>query len=318
MEKDVKRSVMLGALVAGGVLLFTISIFIIGSRESIFNNSVTIYSTFKDISGIRKGDYVRYAGVKVGVVNGVKIVNDTTVRIKLSLDLGMLNIIRKNAIVSISSDGLMGSKMVKIKMRNNFNKSINYIADGDTLASVNPMDMDAITKKFLSLGNDAETVMQDFSQISDHIKNGEGVLGMLIEDTSAASRLKHILNEVSLTSDKSVQISRHLLDITNSLEHGEGAASMLLNDTSMKGELKQIIDYLNVSSRYMDQITTDISGIMNNKKSTGQDSVFANDIRRSIDNIKEGTEKFNENMDALQHNILLRHYFKKHKKELHN
>src|SRR6185437_13573084 len=261
MEKEIKKSVMLGVLVAGGVLLFTISIFIIGSRKSLFSKSITIYATFKDIGGLRKGDYVRYAGVKVGVVKEIQIVNDTTVQIGLSLDPDIQHIIRNNALIAISSDGLMGNKMVKIKARKSVNRQANYIKDGDTLTSVPPLDMDALTKKFLSLGNDAETVMQDFSQISEHVKNGDGVLGMLIEDSSASNRLKHILNEVDQTSDKSVMISQHLVDITNELEHGDGAASMLLNDTSMKGELKHIVDYLTQSSHYMEQITSDISDI---------------------------------------------------------
>ena len=316
MDKDTKKKTLLGALILGGLLLFTLSIFLIGSRQNMFSHTITISSTFKDVNGLRKGDYVSYAGVKVGVVSKMKIINDTTVLINLDLQPEMAKVIRKSALVYISSDGLMGNKLVKIKARSS-GKHSQYISENDTLGAVNPFDMDAITKKVLAIGNDAETITENFSLMSEKVKNGSGILGTLLADTSASDNLKNILSEFSATSDKSVTISQHLLDITNSLEHGESTASVLLNDTTMGSELKQIIDYLTVSSRYMEKITTDVSDIMNssaNKKGTGQDSVFVNDIRNSITNIKQGTQKFNENMEALQHNILLRRYFKKHKK----
>jgi phospholipid/cholesterol/gamma-HCH transport system substrate-binding protein len=34
-----------------------------------------------------------------------------------------------------------------------------------------------------------------------------------------------------------------------------------------------------------------------------------------LKNVEEGTEKFNEDMEALQHNFLLRRYFRKQRKD---
>jgi phospholipid/cholesterol/gamma-HCH transport system substrate-binding protein len=37
-------------------------------------------------------------------------------------------------------------------------------------------------------------------------------------------------------------------------------------------------------------------------------------MKQSVRNLREATEKLDANMEALKHNFLLRHYFKKHPK----
>jgi len=41
------------------------------------------------------------------------------------------------------------------------------------------------------------------------------------------------------------------------------------------------------------------------------DTTLVNDIKSTINNINEGTEKFDQNMEALKHNFLTRGYFRK-------
>jgi len=45
------------------------------------------------------------------------------------------------------------------------------------------------------------------------------------------------------------------------------------------------------------------------------DTVLANQLMSTMKNIEEGTEKFNENMEALKHNFLTRGYFRKLERE---
>ena len=46
-----------------------------------------------------------------------------------------------------------------------------------------------------------------------------------------------------------------------------------------------------------------------------KDTTLVNTLKSSLHNIEEGTQKFNENMEALKHNFLTRRYFKKMEKE---
>ena len=46
-----------------------------------------------------------------------------------------------------------------------------------------------------------------------------------------------------------------------------------------------------------------------------RDSAFAKNLRMSMDNVRKGTDGFNQNMEALKHNFLLRGYFKRLEKQ---
>ena len=52
----------------------------------------------------------------------------------------------------------------------------------------------------------------------------------------------------------------------------------------------------------------DGKGVLNK---VATDTILANQLMKTMKNIEEGTEKFNENMEALKHNFLTRGYFRK-------
>jgi phospholipid/cholesterol/gamma-HCH transport system substrate-binding protein len=65
-------------------------------------------------------------------------------------------------------------------------------------------------------------------------------------------------------------------------------------------------------------ITGDLAAVMGNlrrgKGTIGKlfmDTVFADNLDRTIVNVKQGTKGFKQNMDAAQHSFLLRGFFKK-------
>ncbi|MBO6632869.1 MAG: hypothetical protein JJ936_15195 [Psychroserpens sp.] len=70
---------------------------------------------------------------------------------------------------------------------------------------------------------------------------------------------------------------------------------------------------LESSSREIETVLDNVNGIMNDiKTSEGaynyivKDTALVNSLRSTLDNINEGTAKFNENMEALKHNFLFR------------
>ena len=46
-----------------------------------------------------------------------------------------------------------------------------------------------------------------------------------------------------------------------------------------------------------------------------KDSMMVIKLNASLDNIQKGTDGFNQNMEALKHNFLLRGYFRKQEKQ---
>ena len=106
---------------------------------------------------------------------------------------------------------------------------------------------------------------------------------------------------------------------------GSGQQEIGNNDTIMCGSgssMEEIMAQVKITAENAATITGNLAAITDNiregKGTIGKlfmDSVMAQNIDRTIVNVKQGAGGFKENMDAVQHNFLLKGYFKKKQKE---
>src|SRR5476651_133527 len=111
---DSKRAVIVGIFIALGIVIFVVGIFTLGSNQKSFGGGLTINSVFDDVSGLKKGGGVWFSGVKVGTITNIKFIGISQVAVKMNIDKSTQEYIHRNASVRISSDGLIGNKIVTI------------------------------------------------------------------------------------------------------------------------------------------------------------------------------------------------------------
>src|SRR5690606_41008169 len=87
-------------------------------------------------------------------------------------------------------------------------------------------------------------------------------------------------------------------------------------------KVRRIISNLEISSIEIQSVITNLNETITNLKEgegavnyLSNDPDFVKQIEESLRNIHEGTEKFDDNMEALKHNFLTRGYFRKLEKE---
>jgi len=114
MERTTLEKLRLGIFVILGTALLVVASYLIGNRQNLFGNTFTINAVFKNVNGLQKGNNVRYAGINIGTVNKIEMENDTTIKVGMIIQENMLNHIKKDAIATIGSDGLVGSMIVNI------------------------------------------------------------------------------------------------------------------------------------------------------------------------------------------------------------
>ena len=85
MKNTRKSNLRLGLFVGVGLILFILGIYYIGSQGSMFSRNIMLSGVFKDISGVKIGNDVRFSGINIGTVSRVEIINDSLVRIDLSI-----------------------------------------------------------------------------------------------------------------------------------------------------------------------------------------------------------------------------------------
>ena len=114
MKTSNSQKLRLGLFVLIGTILFITGVYLIGQRENMFKKTFTISAYFQNVNGLQKGNNVRYSGIDIGTVKAITMVNDSTIKVELSIEEKIISHIKKNAIATIGSDGLVGNMIVNI------------------------------------------------------------------------------------------------------------------------------------------------------------------------------------------------------------
>lgn len=319
MKKSAPEKIKLGIFVVIGTLLLISAFYFIGNRQNLFTQNIRIYSYFRNVNGLQTGNNVRYSGINVGTVSKTDILSDTLIRVEMLIEEKMNKFIRKNAVATIGSDGLVGSMIVNIIPAEG---TAETIASGDIIQSYSKIGMNDMLTTLNVTNENAALLTSDLLKITSNINQGKGTLGMLISDSTLAKDLKQTLLELKKTSVGASKAMESVNEMIASVNFSESVAGLLLSDTLSVAKMKNILSNLEQSSREITQVTENLNALFSDIKDgqgtlhyLTQDPTAVRDIDSTLQNIKAGTARFNENMEALKHNLLLRGYFKKLERE---
>lgn len=197
MRTTSAQKIKIGLFVLVGLVIVFLGIFLIGNQKSMFSSTFSVYGIFKNVNGLMIGNNVRFAGINVGVVEGINIVTDSSVRVDLTINSNVRKFIKKDSKVSIGSDGLMGDKLVVISPGGATSKV--QVEAGDKLAAVNPLDIDKVINKLIKVADNAAALTGDLSQIVSDINHGKGSIGKLLKNDRIARDLASTVSSAKAT-----------------------------------------------------------------------------------------------------------------------
>src|ERR1700743_3637149 len=140
MKTTSGQKIKIGVFAMAGLVVLVLAIFLIGNKKSLFSSTFNVHGMFKNVNGLQVGNNARFAGINVGVVDDIQIMTDSSVKVTLTLNDDVKKFIKKDAKLSIGSDGLMGDKLVVIAPGGGTSNS--EVTGGEKLAVVNPADGD--------------------------------------------------------------------------------------------------------------------------------------------------------------------------------
>lgn len=316
MKKTASQKTRLGIFVIISTILFVVAVYMIGQGKDMFKKTFTISAYFQNVNGLQNGNNVRYSGIDIGTVRAINMINDSTIKIDMSIDEKIIKHIKKDAIATIGSDGLVGNMIVNIVPGKG---TATIIENGDIIESFSKIGADDILST-LSVGSEnAALLTVDLLKITTEMLEGEGTIGLLLNDTIMAQDLKQSVYNLKTASRGATKAINELTDIISLLKtNDDSVLGMVLNDSISGKQLKSIVNNLETSSNEINSILNNINTVVNDLNSSEgaynyivRDTTLVNDLKSTIKNINEGTEKFNENMEALKHNFLTRGYFRK-------
>jgi len=318
MAAQNSRNIRLGIFVIVGTTLLITALYIIGSKQNLFGSTFKISARFNDVNGLMKGNNVRFAGINVGTVESVDIITDTSVNVIMIIENDAQKFIKKNALASVGTDGLMGNKLVNI---NSVNAPSPDVEENDILQSLKPVEMDQMIRTLDVTNENIKVISTNLRNITDKI-NSKNSLWNLLMDTVVAENIKTAVVNIKLMSNQGLYITGDLKGITDGIKKGKGSIGALVTDTAISSNIKQTIVKLQRVSDTAAIITGDISHIVRKlnqgKGSAGvllNDTTLIHNLNKSVKSIDKGAGTLNEDLEALKHTWPLKKYFKKQAKK---
>ncbi|HJY64709.1 MAG TPA: MlaD family protein [Ignavibacteria bacterium] len=297
MEPKNNKKIAVALFIISGFALFTVAIFIIGSKENLFTPTFLLKSEFTTVSGLKNGSSVRFNGISIGKVDAVDILSTDKVMVTMSLERSVQKYIKVDARATVSSEGLIGNKVIEISPGSQTAPSVQ---DNQVIVSVKPIEVQDIMLDLKTSTEHASNITKDLQEITNKVNTGQGTLGQLLNNdtlyrsvdgtfknfATSSGQLNEIFGKVGITAEQ----------ITNDIKRLSSQVNGITEDVG------EIVDKMNSSESVVGTVLTD--------------TAFANNIKSLIKNadmttknLENGSFSFSQNMEALKHNFFFKGYF---------
>ncbi|MCZ2460336.1 MAG: MlaD family protein [Chitinophagales bacterium] len=318
MSKKLSSNIKLGIFVLSGLVFLILLLYMIGKNQNIFGSSFELKAEFRNVQGLRAGDNIRYSGIQAGTVKKINMLNDTTIEVVMLIDQKMKKYIRKTAVASIGTDGLMGNKLVNITPAEAYGEPV---SDGDMIRSGKAFDIGEMLQTLSNTNDDVAEIASQLKKTVERINNSTAAWKIL-NDESLPQNIRSSVEQVRSATGKANEMVSTLNELIADVKSGKGSLGAILTDSSLVKNLNEAIlkirsvgedaDSLSAElSRMTQQIHTEVTDGKGPVTALLKDPAMTQNIKESLDNIQKGTDGFNDIMNAIKKSFLFRGYFKK-------
>ena len=221
----------LGMFMIVGLSLFVIGIYYIGKNKNMFGSTFAVNTKFRNVSGLKVGNNVRFSGINIGTVDRIEFLSDSAVAVHLIIKEDVQQYLKTDAIASIGSDGLMGDKVLTISPGT---ASHQILKDNASIASIKAVDMEDIMKSVKMSVDNAVIITNQLALFSVKFNNKDGALSKLMTDATFANSLTKTLTNLE-TSSYEFSV------FTKKMNSSKGVLSKLVTDEKLGNSVDSTI-----------------------------------------------------------------------------
>jgi phospholipid/cholesterol/gamma-HCH transport system substrate-binding protein len=319
------KPVIVGIFILLGILILVAAIFTLGGQKKTFVKSFTIHAVFDDVSGLLKGGNIWFSGVKVGTVKKISFYGKSQVQVTMSIENDAESYIHKDAKAKIGTDGLIGNKIIIIY---GGDSTLPQVEKNDFLSVEKALTTDDMLATLQANNKNLLHITNDFKSISKKIDSGNGTLATLLNDPSMAKKLNSSVDNLQATvanfkavSASSKNVLASLQDFSGKLNKPGNSMNELVTDTVIFKNIKGTLAQLQQASKEVNQFTVNLKNTsekLNQKDNMAgvllNDPAAASSVKITLQNLEAASHKLDEDLEALQHNFLLKGFFRKKEK----
>ncbi len=314
-----RRAIIVGIFIFLALAIFIWTVLTLGSQKSTFGKSIMVKTFFQNVNGLQKGNNIWFSGVKVGTIENVALIGNGKVEVDMNIGEKSVPYIHKNAKAKLSSDGLIGNKIIEIY---GGTSQAPVISSGDVLNNEELLSTDQMMSTLSKNNDNLLAITDNLKIISSKMAEGQGSVGKLLNDETFADELTKTIVTLKNASVNLQQLSANVSHYTARLNDSGTLANDLVSDTvifsklrSTVSQLQQVADKSNdVISSLQGAANTVNQGLKNPNTPAGMflgDEKTASGLKATMQNLQSASVKLNDDLEAVQHNFLLRGFFRK-------
>ncbi|HAH38859.1 MAG TPA: MCE family protein [Algoriphagus sp.] len=315
MRGENKRSVIVGIFVFLGIAILVAGVLTLGGQQKKFVKAIHLKAVFDDIGGLQTGNNIWFSGVKIGTVRKINFYGDSQVEIEMNVEKSVAEFIRKDSKATISSDGLIGNKIIVIYGGTTLAPPVE---DGDRLEAVMPLDTDKMMETLQENNKNLVDITNDLKLLTGKLANGEGIVGAVMTDSVLADNFRSILNNLNRASINSNKMLTDLTKFSSKLNAEGSLFNDLATDTTMVTDLKATLESFRSSANNTEALTAKLNEISakldDPNNSLGlllNDPEFAQTLKSTLENTDSATYNLNRGLEALEYTWPFRKGFKR-------
>jgi phospholipid/cholesterol/gamma-HCH transport system substrate-binding protein len=317
-----KQAITVGFFITIGIVILIVGIFTLGGQKKTFAASLPVTAIFNNVNGLQKGNNVWFSGVKIGTVKTIEFYGNSQVKVTLNIDRKAHEFIRKDAKAKISAEGLIGNKLVVLY---GGTEQAGGIEGGENLQVEEALSSEELLGTLQTNNKNLLAITTDFKTLSKKLVNGEGTLGALISNEAlykdmqaTIAKLNNTVANLQVAVRNSEKLTGNVAEYTASLNTPGTLAGDLVTDTVIMTNLRTSVEQINLATAQTNAFVHSLrnagdkldegnnaAGILLNDEKVGDE------LRNTLENLNSSSRKLDENLEALQHNFLLRGYFRK-------
>ena len=280
-QKQLKWSQLkVGLTVVVSAILLAVLIILMSGGGGPFTSKVALKSYFPDAGGLRQGAPVRLAGVEIGNVKEIAIVQNPPdpadpVEVTMKVRTKYKFFLRKDSVTILSTAGVLGETYVNI---DSAHATKPPVQDGDVLQSKEQAGYDDVVRAANSSLQNMDVLLKRMDRIIAFVESGQGSIGKAIYDPALYNKLNATVGE--------------LQNLVSQISQGQGSLGKLIATDELYDKANATVDKVN---QMIDQINA-------GKGTVGKfinDPTLYNNANQAVANIKQMTDDINAGKGAL-------------------
>lgn len=314
-DRSNRVAVIVGLFVLFGLLILVGGILTIGDLRDTFTRKMAVTAVFDEVGGLKTGDNVWFSGVKVGVVKELQLQDASRVEVGLTIDRDAARFIPDDALARVGSDGLIGNKIVVLYAGTPDGPRI---TDGKVLGVEDRISTEEMIAMLQENNANLHAITGDLKVLTAQLAAGEGSAGRLLMEDGLYEDLSASAASLRQTAERTPQLVSQMNRFTSKLNQEGTLPNDLVTDretwaklTASVQDLQKVAEHAGALADKLDQGVNDPGTPLGTMVG---DQAAGDDLQTVLANLVESSRLLSEDLEAAQHNLLLRGFFRKKEK----